>query len=140
MELVLNRSYYREGTNGALTLNGNFICFMIEKPWDGNKSDTSCIPEGTYILKHRYSHRFGTHLIVRNVIDRRNILIRAAVYIHSDPQGSLAPISQLSGIGTGVYSRLALEKILALYQQAQDRGEKVLLTIKSYSNEHYRKI
>lgn len=140
MELVLNRSYYRGGTNGTLTLNGNFICFMLELPWMDNHRDLSCIAEGSYFLKHRYSQRFGNHLILKSVKKRRNILICTGIYVSKDLKGSLAPISQLSGIGTGVYSRIALQKILALYHQARDRSEKVQLTIKSYSNEYYRKI
>lgn len=138
MELVLNRSYYREGTNGALTLNGKFICFMLELPWKDNHAELSCIPEGNYLLKHRFSQRFGNHLILKSVRCRRNILIRTGIYIGGDTKGNLLPVSQLSGLVTGVYSRIALQKILGQFEAARERNEDVVLTIKSSRNEYFR--
>ena len=67
MELVLKRSYFEKGTNGALFVNGQFLCFTIELPWRENQRNISCIPEGTYDVKlrttggfnNRYSQKFG---------------------------------------------------------------------------------
>ena len=44
----------------------------------------------------------------------------------------------LSGIGKGVYSRDAMQKLLSLVYQAKDRKETILLTIKSQNYEHCR--
>ena len=61
MEWVLQRSYYAWGTNGALFVNGRFICFTIELPWRENRRNVSCIPEGRYELQPRISKKFGNY-------------------------------------------------------------------------------
>ena len=71
MELELIRTYYPNGTNGEIFLDGKRLCFSIELPWNNNHSQTSCIPEGKYELKIRYSQKFRWHLRLDNVRDRR---------------------------------------------------------------------
>lgn len=131
MDLLLKRSYFEKGTNGALFINGNLICFMIELPWQDNRRNISCIPEGPYEIIPRSSPRFRNHLHVQNVSGRSLILIHPANNAAKELRGCLAPVSQLSGIGQGRSSRDALNKLLSLCYQAFDRKEKVTLTIKS---------
>lgn len=131
MDLLLKRSYFEKGTNGALFIKGVFICFMIELPWKDNKNSISCIPEGTYDVQARFSTRFKHHLHVMDVPDRSLILMHAANNALGELRGCMAPVSQLSGIGTGWSSREAFNKVLPLCHQAYDRKEKVTLTIKS---------
>ncbi|TYB74279.1 DUF5675 family protein [Bizionia myxarmorum] len=133
MDLILQRHYFEEGTNGALFINGRFICFMIELPWLNNKRQVSCIPEGIYELVPRFSSRLGNHIHVMAVDGRQLILIHKANDAAKELEGCLAPVSQLSGIGTGWSSQLAMQKILSLCHQAFDRKEQILLTIKSPS-------
>ncbi len=64
MELVLEREYFSSGTNGILFYNGDEICKTIELPWLENQRRISCIPEGTYVIKKRYSPKFKWHLEV----------------------------------------------------------------------------
>jgi hypothetical protein len=130
MELVLYRSYFKEGTNGTLFANGHFVCFTIELPWVGNKRNISCIPEGTYPLRPRYSKRFQHHLQLMEVPDRSLILVHPANDALKHLQGCIAPVSQLSGIGQGWSSRLALQKLISLCYQARERREELSLTIK----------
>ena len=47
-------AYSPMGTFGRLTI-GDFQCFTVERPWQDNKPNVSCIPEGTYPLKLRES-------------------------------------------------------------------------------------
>ncbi|MDX1353680.1 DUF5675 family protein [Bizionia paragorgiae] len=129
MELLLQRQYFKEGTNSALFVNGHFICFMIELPWLNNKRQVSCIPEGVYELKPRFSDRFGDHLHVLDVSQRNLILIHPANNASKELEGCLAPVSQLSGVGVGWSSRLAMQKILSLCHQAFERKEFISLTI-----------
>jgi len=129
MELLLQRQYFKEGTNSALFVNGHFICFMIELPWLNNKRQISCIPEGVYELKSRFSSRFGDHLQVLDVRQRNLILIHPANNASKELEGCLAPLSQLSGVGVGWSSRLAMQKILSLCHQAFERKEFISLTI-----------
>lgn len=131
MELVLERSYHQEGTQGSLFLNEKFLCFTIELPWLGNKRSESCIPEGGYELEARISKKFGNHLLLKNVPDRSLILIHPANYAKEELRGCIAPVSELTGIGKGSNSRVAMQKILSLCHQAFARKEMVFLTIKS---------
>lgn len=129
MELFLQRQYFKEGTHSALFINGHFICFMIELPWLDNKRQVSCIPEGVYELEARTSSRLGNHLHVKSVKGRQLILIHQANDAAKELEGCLAPVSQLSGIGTGWSSKLAKQKLLSLCHQAFERKEIILLTI-----------
>lgn len=131
MDLVLQRTYFKEGTNGALFYNGRFFGFIIELPWKNNKRNISCIPEGVYRLKARFSEKFKHHLLVEGVPGRSLILIHPANDAKRDLRGCIAPVTQLTGIGKGLYSRAKLQKIIAACHQAFERGEHVTLTIKS---------
>lgn len=138
MELVLERSYHKEGTHGSLFLNDRFLCFTIELPWRENRRMESCIPEGIYALEARSSKKFGNHLLVKDVPQRNLILVHPANYAQKELQGCIAPVSELTGIGQGSKSRMALQKVLSLCHQAFERKEEVLLIIKSNYNEFNR--
>ncbi len=135
---MLHRAYFEEGTNGALFNSGRFLCHTIELPWNDNKRNISCIPEGVYEVEPRFSKRFKHHLILKAVKDRSFILFHPANDALKELQGCIAPVTYLSGIGKGVYSRDAMQKLLSLVYQAKDRKETILLTIKSQNYEHCR--
>ena len=138
MELLLQRAYFKEGTNGTLFCSDKFLCHTIELPWENNKRTISCIPEGVYQIEPRFSKRFKHHLILKNVKGRSFILFHPANDAKRDLEGCIAPVTYLSGIGKGVYSRDAMQKLLSLSYQAEDRKEKILLIIKSQNYENYR--
>jgi hypothetical protein len=138
MELVLKRAYFKEGTNGTLFCSDTFLCHTIELPWINNKRNISCIPEGQYEIEPRFSKRFQHHLILKNVKGRSFILFHPANDAKRDLEGCIAPVTYLSGIGRGIYSRNAMQKLLSSSYQAKDRKEKILLTIKSQNYENYR--
>lgn len=131
MKLVLHRTYFKEGTNGALFYQGKFMGFVIELPWLENKRTISCIPEGHYTLKPRYSEKFKHHLQLENVTNRNLILIHPANNAKKELQGCLAPVTALNGLGKGLNSNLLFQKILSLCYQSFDRKETVTLTIKT---------
>lgn len=135
---MLHRAYFEEGTNGALFNSGKFLCHTIELPWNDNKRNISCIPEGVYEVEPRFSKRFKHHLILKAVKGRSFILFHPANDALRELQGCIAPVTYLSGIGKGVYSRDAMQKLLSLVYQAKDRKEPILLTIKSQNYEHCR--
>ena len=138
MEITLHRSYFKEGTNGTLFIDGTFFCFTIELPWRYNKRNISCIPEGAYEIETRFSKKFQHHLIVKDVTGRSLILLHPANDAQKELLGCIAPVTYLSGIGKGVYSRDAMQKLLSLVYQARDRKETILLTIKSQNHEYCR--
>ena len=138
MELVLTRVYKSGGTNGTLTLNGHFVCFTLELPWKDNKQDISCIPEGKYELKARYSQKYRRHLEVIDVYKRNPILFHPANNAMEELNGSISPVMHLTGIGTGIYSKYALDRLLSIIFQAKDRKEKITLDINSNRYEYLK--
>ena len=140
MELNLTRVYKRGGTNGTLTLNGHFVCFTLELPWKENKKNISCIPEGKYELKARFSQELQNHLEVLDVYNRNRILINPATNAIKELRGGIAPVKQLTGIGEGIYSRLAMEKLLSIFHQTMEENEKIIININSNRYEYLRQI
>lgn len=131
MNLLLHRTYFKEGTNSALFYKGQFLGFAIELPWLENKKSISCIPVGMYTLKPRFSDKFKHHLHLENVEGRKLILIHPANDAKKELRGCIAPVTYLSGIGKGTTSKLLFQKLLSMCYQAFDRKETVFLTIKS---------
>jgi hypothetical protein len=135
MELVLNRTYHTDGTNGALTINNSFQCYTIELPWVDNLPRRSCIPEGRYELKKRYSPKFKDHLLVQGVPGRSLVLLHPANDALKELKGCIAPVSSLDGAGKGSNSRKAFKKLLQLVYEALEM-ETVFLIIQSNTHEH----
>ena len=131
MVLVLKRTYFPEGTQGVLEWNGTIVCYTIELPWLGNQKRISCIPEGEYILRKRFSPKFKWHLHLMNVPGRDLILIHPANDAKKELLGCIAPVTIQTGIGKGSGSRIALEKLKALVYAAFDRNEEVKISIQS---------
>ena len=57
-----------------------FECDTLELPWLDNKSNVSCIPVGDYVVKKRYSKKYGWHLHVQDVKNRTYILFHSGNY------------------------------------------------------------
>lgn len=139
MELELVRTYYPNGTNGELFLDGNKVCSTIELPWKDNQPQVSCIPEGRYALRKRYSPKLKHHLLVTGVAGRQWILLHAANDALKELKGCIAPVSFLTGEGKGNQSRKALAKIIVLAYPELEKGKPVFLTIQSKKNEYSSK-
>jgi hypothetical protein len=135
MNLELIRTYFPEGTNGILLLNGAAICSTIELPWKNNQSRISCIPEGSYKLMKRYSPHFKWHLEVKDVPGRQLILVHPANDAIAELKGCIAPVCVLTGVGKGNFSKIAFKKITSLLFPVIENGSGIFLTIKNISNE-----
>ena len=133
MELHLQRTYFQQGTNGVLSKDDAFICHTIELPWRNNRRGLSCIPEGRYSLETRYSPHRGDHLLVEKVPGRTLILIHPANDALKQLKGCIAPVSELTGIGKGIDSRIACDDVNSLVYNAIRAGERVWLHIYSSS-------
>jgi hypothetical protein len=129
MDLVLNRTYHPDGTNGEILLFGSRICHSIELPWKDNKVRESCIPEGTYILRKRQSPKFGKHILVKDVPGRSYILLHPANDAKKELQGCIAPVTELGGNGIGYASRKAMNLIRDVVYTAIENGDTVRLII-----------
>jgi len=54
-ELTIMRKYQDENcTSGYLALNGEIICYTVERPWLDNQKNLSSIPTGRYKARLRY--------------------------------------------------------------------------------------
>lgn len=131
MVVVLSRTYFPNGTNGKLESDGKFICYTIELPWKENETKVSCIPEGKYVIRKRYSRKYKWHLEVMDVPSRKGILLHPANNAQSELKGCIAPVSKLSGAGLGLMSRKAFVRLKKLVDKALDNREKVTLIIQS---------
>ena len=131
MILFLNRTYFPDGTNGLLHSEGFFIAYTIELPWKDNEATVSCIPEGRYFIRKRYSCKFQCHLEVVDVCDRELILFHPANNALTELQGCIAPVSKLFGPGLGLMSRSAFSKLKVLVYAALERHELIELRITS---------
>ena len=137
MELELLRTYFERGTNGVIkcTTNKTFICFSIELPWNNNLAERSCIPEGKYSIVMRFSRRHGLHFILQRVKGRSLILIHPANHALRELRGCIAPVTLLTGEGTGSSSVKAFNKLKKRIMEAMDNNEPVFITIKSNNHD-----
>ena len=131
MVISITRTYFPDGTNGKLECEGKFICNTIELPWKNNETKVSCIPEGKYFIKKRYSNKFKWHLEILDVKNRNLILFHPANNALQELKGCIAPVSKLSGSGLGLMSRKAFAKLKELVYKGLDKGESVELIVKS---------
>lgn len=131
MVLWLSRTYFPDGTNGKLECEGKFICNTIELPWKNNETKVSCIPEGKYFIKKRYSNKFKWHLEVLEVTNRNLILFHPANNALQELKGCIAPVTKLSGPGLGLMSRKAFAKLKDLVYRVLESKESVELIIES---------
>jgi len=135
MKLELIRTYYPNGTNGQLLLNGDRLCSTIELPWKNNQPKISCIPEGGYELRKRWSQRYGEHFILMNVPERSYILMHPANDALKELKSCIAPVSFLTGEGKGLQSKTAIKKLSELICPEFLKGNKILLIIQSKKHE-----
>jgi len=131
MDLVLSRTYFPDGTNGKIECEGRFICYTIELPWLDNAKRVSCIPEGKYLLRRRYSPKFQWHIEVVDVENRNSILLHPANNAQKELNGCIAPVTKVSGPGLGLQSRQAFLKVKYLVYKALEGKETVLLIVQS---------
>ena len=87
MKAILSRTYNNNETLGSLfVVDGErevFKCKTIELPDNGNQRNTSCIPEGGYIVQKHISPSKGLCFHVLDVPGRSNILIHIGNYVSS---------------------------------------------------------
>ena len=131
MHLTLIRIYGNAGTNGYLICDKKVIAKTIELPWKRNLRSESCIPEGVYNLRERYSPHFGRHLEVMNVPGRDLILFHPANDARRELRGCIAPVTELVGPGMGINSRMAMRKLMDLVIPILDNS--ICLTLKIHT-------
>jgi len=112
-----------------LECEGKLISYTIELPWKRNERGISCIPEGKYFIRKRYSAKYKWHLELVDVPNRTYILIHPANNAKKELRGCIAPVTKLSGPGLGLLSRKAFTKLKDLVYKALDNKESVELIV-----------
>ena len=72
-------AYLEKGTVGKITVD-DWSCYTIERPWLDNKSNISCIPEGTYKCETFNGTKFKDVVQIMDVPNRSFILFHVANY------------------------------------------------------------
>jgi hypothetical protein len=134
MVLILSRTYFPDGTNGKLEIQGKLICLTIELPWKNNKTRVSCTLEGKYFISKQYSKKFQFHLEILDVKNRSFILFHPANNAQKELNGCIAPVTKLSGPGLGLDSRKAFVKLKNLVYKVLDQKQEVELIVQSQKN------
>lgn len=132
--LTLLRTYYPTATHGKLMIDEQFIAFAIELPWRENRKRISCIPEGTYTMRKRYSAKHKWHYIIQNVPNRSLILFHSANHAQKELLGCIAPVTKIIKEGIGEQSRKAMQKLMEELEKRKINGT-VKLVIKK-ENDH----
>lgn len=115
--LVLKRIYLDKAVHGRLYVGEELLACTIELPWKQNAKRISCIPEGVYTLRRRYSEKFKWHLVLLEIPERSGILIHPANDALKELQGCIAPVTAITEIGKGSNSRKAMQKVMTAFNQ-----------------------
>ncbi|MFP5039436.1 DUF5675 family protein [Parasediminibacterium sp. JCM 36343] len=130
MNILIERTYFANGTNGDLHVDGKPRCHSIELPWHNNVAGTSCIPEGTYNLQKHISQHLGNCLEVMDVPGRSAILVHPANNALLELRGCIAPVTTLTGPGMGDNSKVQVNALVHEAYATLERGEDVVLVVR----------
>jgi len=133
--LVLKRIYLNKAVHGRLYMGEELLAYTIELPWRQNARRVSCVPEGVYTLRKRYSEKFKWHLVLLEVPERSGILIHPANDAVKELQGCIAPVTSVIGEGRGTGSRAAMRKVLEAYDSFRGKNPVIITVTKEVSDE-----
>jgi hypothetical protein len=68
----------QDGTLGQYASDSGFRCATVERPWDDNLADLSCVPVGRYLCLWTWSPKHNA-----NVYELQDVPGRTAVEIHA---------------------------------------------------------
>jgi hypothetical protein len=100
-----------DGTFGRLFLPSGLTLLTGELPWRDNKSQSSCIPTGTYQCKSFNSPKFGKCYILAEVPSRSYVLIHPANYCGLASEGKKQELMGCIALGLGT-GKVSNQKIL----------------------------
>ena len=117
MRAEIIRKYTKEQTEGILTILKNnkeiYKCKTLELKWEDNKFQTSCIPEGTYLVIKRYSEKYGDHFHILDVPDRSFILIHHGNYYYNSKGCTLVGMKHIDINNDGLLDVTNSQKTMA---------------------------
>ena len=117
---------------GSFYYEGDFICYSLERPWIDNKSNISCIPEGTYDLQyHKYKARLDTYALTGDTVSHfpsdkaRNLILIHPANKVQELQGCIATGLDKKD-GDMVSSAKAHKKLMSVIKDNSVRTIKII--------------
>lgn len=86
----------KRGTQGVLRHNQMAFALTLERPWEDNQPNISCIPRGVYRCRRIRSPKFGVTYEVCDVPGRTHILFHKGNTVE-DTQGCILVGEEFSG-------------------------------------------
>jgi len=113
---TIHRTYQKDCTIGILNF-GDYRCFTLELPQNGNQQNISCIPDGQYVCRKIKSPSLGDCIEVLEVTGREYIRIHKGNFT-SQIQGCILVGEGLSDINGDLIiditkSKIAFDKLMA---------------------------
>ena len=84
------------GTQGVIRFGAVSFCLTLERPWEGNKENVSCIPPGRYRCERVRSPKFGWTFEVKHVPNRTHVLFHSGNTLE-DTHGCILVGEEFSG-------------------------------------------
>jgi len=84
------------GTQGVLRFGAVAFALTLERPWQNNQENVSCIPPGRYRCERIRSPKFGWTFEVKNVPNRTHVLFHSGNTLE-DTHGCILVGEEFSG-------------------------------------------
>jgi len=129
IRLRLNRKDYNDKqTLGVMDIYVNgifkFALATLERGWNNNEVNNSCIPKGIYNISHYSSPKYPNVLEINNVPNRTNILIHNGNYYNHTSGCILIGLVHndinYDGLNDVVKSRDSLDKLMDIVSEETD--------------------
>ena len=129
MQIVVSHVFDDFGGKFSLLEAGDVSLWIMEREWNGNRRNVSCVPRGEYELVRHHGTKYpdtwalkGLTVAGGAVPDRSKA--RFACVIHSakhatDLEGCLAPAEAIDSYGQAINSRQATALLLSILESAE---------------------
>jgi len=129
VQIVVSHVFDDFGGKFSLLEAGDVSLWIMEREWNGNRRNVSCVPRGEYELVRHHGTKYpktwalkGLTVAGGAVPDRSKA--RFACVIHSakhptDLEGCLAPAEAISSHGQAINSRQATDSLLGILESAE---------------------
>lgn len=110
------------GTFGVLRYGQVPFALTLERPWEDNEQNVSCIPAGRYVCRRVRSMKFGNTYEICDVPDRTHVLFHQGNYI-ADTQGCVLVGEEFSGTWDRPFIASSQRGFLEFMKLLQDMPE-----------------
>tara|TARA_R110000796_G_scaffold174313_1_gene291273 strand:+ start:138 stop:548 length:411 start_codon:yes stop_codon:yes gene_type:complete len=129
VQIVVSHVFDDFGGKFSLLEAGDVSLWIMEREWNGNRRNVSCVPRGEYELVRHHGTKYPNTWALKGltvaggaVPDRSKA--RFACVIHSakhptDLEGCLAPAEAISSHGQTINSRQATDSLLGILESAE---------------------